>query len=74
MDAVAAATFSARIGEFERIDRMTMGAEARRNAGLHELERHRAGLAQRLRRTLQDIEHAELEALASAEPAGGEAA
>ena len=74
MDAVAAATFSARIGEFERIDRMTMSAEARRNAGLHEIERHRAGFAQRLRRTLQDVEHAELEVIAPSGPAGGEAA
>ena len=53
---------------------MTMGAEARRNAGLHELERHRAGFAQRLRRTLQDVEHAELQAIAPSGPAGGEAA
>jgi hypothetical protein len=67
MDAVAARTFSARIGDFERIDRMTMAAEARRNAALHELDRHRASFALRLRRSLQAAEDGEFEVIAPAE-------
>ena len=66
MDAVAARTFSARIGDFERIDRMTMAAEARRNAALHELDRHRASFALRLRRSLQAAEEGEFEVIAPA--------
>jgi hypothetical protein len=78
MDAVAARTFSARIGDFERIDRMTMAAEARRNAALHELDRHRASFALRLRRSLQAAEEDELKVIAppalASEEAAGEAA
>ena len=69
MDAVAAHTFLARIGEIERIDRLMMAAEARRNAALHELDRHRAGFALRLRRALQAAENAEVKAIAPAERA-----
>jgi hypothetical protein len=69
MDAVAARTFSARIGDFERIDRMTMAAEARRNAALHELDRHRASFALRLRRSLQAAEEGEFQVIAPSEPA-----
>jgi hypothetical protein len=60
MDAVAARTFSARIGDFERIERMLTAAETRRNATLRELERHRGSFALRLRRTVQAAEDAEL--------------
>jgi hypothetical protein len=56
MDAVAARTVSVRIGDFERIERMTAAAEARRNAALRELQRHRAGLAGRLHRTVREME------------------
>ena len=68
MDAVAAASFSARIGDFERLDRLMTAAEGRRNAALHELERHRAGFALRLRRTLQDVEDAEFKVISPVEP------
>ena len=66
MDHVAASGFSARIGDFERIDRMLADAEERRSTALHALHRHRAGLALRLRSTLQEIEDAELEVIAPA--------
>jgi hypothetical protein len=49
MDAVMAPTLSARMGDIVHIDRMTMAAEARRSAVLREIERYRAGFAQRLR-------------------------
>jgi hypothetical protein len=68
MDAVAARTFSVRIGDFERIARMTTAAEARRNAALHELDIHRASFALRLRRTLQTVEEIELRVIAPAGP------
>jgi hypothetical protein len=47
---------------------MTMAAEARRNAALHELDRHRASFALRLRRALQTVEEGELVVIAP-EPA-----
>jgi hypothetical protein len=50
MDAVMAHTFAAKITEIERIDRLTMNAELRRNAALREIERHRASFGQALRR------------------------
>jgi hypothetical protein len=69
MDAVAARTFSVRIGDFERISRMTQAAEARRNAALHELDIHRASFALRLRRALHAVEEIELRVIAPAGPA-----
>ena len=51
-DAVTAQTLSLHIDGVERIDRMIMLAEARRAAALQEIERHRAALAQGLRRAL----------------------
>jgi hypothetical protein len=66
MDAVAARTFSARIGDFERIARMTTAAEARRNAALHELDIHRASFALRLRRALHAVEEIELRVITAA--------
>ena len=68
MDAVAARTFSARIGDFERISRMTTAAEARRNAALHELDIHRASFALRLRHALHAVEEIELRVIAPAGP------
>jgi hypothetical protein len=55
-ESVAARTLAVRIDDFERIDRMLMEAEARRAAALHELDRHRANFALRLRCTLQAID------------------
>ena len=50
LDAVMAQTLRVRIAEVERIDRMTMAAEARRNVALREIEHHRACFAALLRR------------------------
>jgi hypothetical protein len=74
MGAVAARTFSARIGDFERIERMLKAAEARRNGTLRELDRHRASFALRLRRTVQAAEDAEFAVGAPRAPAREEAA
>jgi hypothetical protein len=59
MDAVMAQTLSLKINDVERIDRMTMGAEARRNAVLREIDRHRANLAHALRRVTEEVDDAE---------------
>jgi hypothetical protein len=64
IDAVMASTLAARIDEIERIDRLTMAAEARRAVALRELDRHRAELAQSLRRAAQEVEDAELATVA----------
>jgi hypothetical protein len=73
IDAVTARTLSVRIDDFERIDRMTAAAEARRNAALRQIDLHRAGFALRLRRAVQEVEQAvedaELEVVAPAAPA-----
>jgi hypothetical protein len=48
------------IDALERIDRMVMTMEARRNAAYREAERHRLGLGERLRRAAEQVEDAEL--------------
>jgi hypothetical protein len=67
-DAVAAQTLAARIGDIERIDRMSMLAEGRRAAALREIDRHRASLAAALRSALGDAEDA---AFVDVPPANG---
>jgi len=57
----------------ERFDRLAIMAEDRRNACLHEIERHRATLGNELRRAVQDIEDAEFQVIEN-KPAGGEKA
>ena len=47
------------INTLERIDRMVMTMEARRNAAYREIERHRIGLGERLRRAVEQVEDAE---------------
>lgn len=74
MDAVMARTLGLKIHEIERIDRMTMAAEARRNAILREIERHRATFARTLRRAVEDVEDAYFKVVAAQETAREEAA
>lgn len=74
MDAVMARTLGLKIHEIERIDRMTMAAEARRNAILREIERHRASFARTLRRAVEDVEDADFKVVAAQETAREEAA
>jgi hypothetical protein len=61
MDAVVAQTLALKISDTERIDRMVMAAEARRDATLREIERHRATLGQALRRETEQVEEGEFE-------------
>jgi hypothetical protein len=58
-DAVMAHTLAARIDDIERIDRMMMAAEMRRDNILRELDRRRAALAQDLRSAIQEAEEVE---------------
>jgi hypothetical protein len=58
----------------ERIDRMMMNAETRRNNALHELERHRSTLAQALRRATDDVMDAEFEDVSPGQRAQKDAA
>ena len=69
MDAVHAKTMVLRIDEIERIDRMTMLAERRRDATLHEIDRHRTDFAQRLGRAVDAAEEAEFKVIAPDCPA-----
>jgi hypothetical protein len=61
MDVVMAQTPSLKINDIERIDRMVMTAEVRRDATLREIERHRATLGQALRRASEQVEEGEFE-------------
>jgi hypothetical protein len=68
MELAAARGFEANIDVFERIDRMAMAAEARRNSALRELERHRASLAQALRQASDDVIEAEYQDVKQTQP------
>jgi hypothetical protein len=59
MDVVMAQTLALKIDEFERIDRMGAGAEARRNSALREIDRHRATLGAALRQAADEVLDAE---------------
>jgi hypothetical protein len=61
-EAIAAQTLAAKLDGVERIDRMIMQTEARRNAVLREVDRHREALARRLREAaaIEDAEFTEL--------------
>jgi hypothetical protein len=55
-DSILAYTFSVKVNDIERIEHMTALAEARRNATLREIDRHRQTLGQKLRRAAQQLE------------------
>ena len=61
IEAPIAHVLASRIDQFERIDRMIMNAEARRNAALREIDRHRASLSLALRQASDDVIEAEFE-------------
>jgi hypothetical protein len=70
LDSVLAQTLSAKMDDVDRIERMTMAAEGRRNAALHEIDRYRATLAQPARPGRDPIETAEYNVItANAAPA-----
>jgi hypothetical protein len=59
MEAVKAETLASNLDDFERIDRLIAAAEARRDACLREIDRHRSGLGAALRRAADEIEDGE---------------
>jgi len=58
-DTILAQTFSLKVNDIERIQNMIALAEARRNATLREIDRHRQTLGQKLRRAAQQLEDGE---------------
>ena len=68
-EAIAAQTLALELDTIERIERMIMQTEGRRNMMLREIDRHRDVLAQRLRQAATEIEDAEFEEIPSAEAA-----
>jgi hypothetical protein len=58
----------------ERIDRLITIAESRRNASLHEIDRHRATLGGALRRSMQEVEDAEFKVIETTPTKGKDAA
>ena len=59
LDGDIAAVVARNIDALERIDRMVMTMEARRNAAYREAERYRIGLGERLRHATEQVEDAE---------------
>jgi hypothetical protein len=59
LEVATAQTFANCLNEVERIERMIALAESRKNAAFRELDRHRAALAQRLRRAAEVVQDAE---------------
>jgi hypothetical protein len=68
MEQATAWGLAGRIDVFERIDRMVMAAQARRNSALRELERHRASLAQALRQASNEVIEAEYQDVKQTQP------
>jgi hypothetical protein len=56
---ILAQTFALKLNEIERLEHMAALAEARRNATLREIDRHRQTLGQKLRRAAQQLEDGE---------------
>ena len=67
-EAIAAQTLAVKLDAFERIDRLIMQAEARRNMILREIDRHRDVLARRLREASAMIEDAGFAVIAAPAP------
>jgi hypothetical protein len=73
-DAIMAHTLTENLDHLERIDRMIAMAEGRRDAMLREIERHRATLANTLRRTVEQIEDGEYQVVDQKSTGGSGAA
>jgi hypothetical protein len=60
LEGIAAQGLCLELGNIERIERMIMAAEARRNAALREIDRHRASLGRQLRQAVVEAEAQEV--------------
>jgi len=74
MDGLMANALAKILDAIERIDRLTTIAESRRNASLREIDRRRAVLGETLRRSVQEIEDGEFEAIETTPAKGRNAA
>jgi hypothetical protein len=70
IDDLMAEELAYKIHDIERIDRLTTIAEGRRNASLREIDRRRAVLGERLRRSFREVENAEFQVVETT-PANG---
>jgi hypothetical protein len=73
IDSLIADALAEELDVIERIDRLTIIAENRRNASLREIERRRTVLGETLRRSVEEIEDAEYDEIAPT-PAKGKSA
>jgi hypothetical protein len=64
-DSIVAQTFSLKLNDIERIEHMLALMEARRNATLREIDRHRQTLGQQLRRAAQQLADGQLRVIES---------
>ena len=71
IDGFMADAFAENLDYIERVDRLVSVAESSRNASLRELDRRRALFGETLRRSVQQLEHDELEVVETT-PAKGE--
>jgi hypothetical protein len=67
-NSILAQTFFVNLDQVERLEQLIALAEARRNAALHEIHRHRQTLAQTLRRAAQQLEDHQTRFVESANP------
>jgi len=63
LEHIAAEEFVGVLHDIERIDNLISIAERRRNAVVHEMDRHRAEFAQRMREKLHEIEDADFQTI-----------
>ncbi len=70
-DELIAQAVSLKLDDLERLDRMIMTKEIRRDNALREMERHHDSLAARLRRAVEEVEDAEYSVIEE-KPANGE--
>jgi hypothetical protein len=63
MDGFIVDVLAENLDTIERIDRLIAIAEDRRNASLHEIDRRRVLLGEKLRRTVQEVEDAEFKVI-----------
>jgi hypothetical protein len=71
IDEVTAKTVESKLDSFERLDRMSASAEARRNNALREIDRHREALGGAVRQAIDEVQDAEFRDVETGEVGGG---
>lgn len=74
IDALRAEAVVKKLDDIERFDHQISIAESRRDASLHELDRHRAGLGEKLRRSVHEVVDAKFEVIETIPTKGKNAA